>query len=174
MTRRDGRRLKLSPVVTMGVSGCGKSTVGAALAERLHVPFADADDLHSPANIAKMTAGHPLDDDDRREWLDAVGQWLAAHGDGGVMSCSALKRNYRDRLRAHCPSTVFLHLNGSPEVIAARQAARKGHFMPTGLLRSQFETLEPLGPDERGVVVDVAEPVGAIVDAFLADEQHGS
>jgi carbohydrate kinase (thermoresistant glucokinase family) len=158
----------------MGVSGCGKSTVGAALAERLHVPFADADDLHSPANIAKMSNGHPLDDEDRRAWLDAVGQWLAAHGAGGVISCSALKRKYRDRLRAHCPSTVFLHLSGSPEVIAARQAARKGHFMPTSLLRSQFDALEPLGPDERGVVVDVDEPVDAIVGAFLADEQRGS
>lgn len=157
----------------MGVSGCGKSTVGAALADRLHVPFADADDFHSPANIAKMTAGHPLDDDDRRVWLDAVGQWLARHGQGGVMSCSALKRSYRDRLRAHCPSTVFLHLSGSPDVIAGRQADRKGHFMPTSLLRSQFETLEPLEPDEGGVVVDVAEDVDAIVDAFFADEQHG-
>jgi gluconokinase len=174
MTRHGGRTLKLSPVVVMGVSGCGKSTVGAALAERLHVPFADADDFHSPANIAKMTAGHPLDDDDRRAWLDAVGQWLAEHGDGGVMSCSALKRNYRDRLRVHCPSTVFLHLSGSPEVIAARQAARKSHFMPTSLLRSQFETLQPLEPDERGAVFDVTEPVSAIVDAFVAAEQHGT
>jgi gluconokinase len=158
----------------MGVSGCGKSTVGAALAERLDVPFADADDLHPQANITKMTAGHPLDDDDRRVWLDAVGQWLAEHGDGGVISCSALKRNYRDRLRAHCASTVFLYLSGSPEVIAARQAARKGHFMPKNLLRSQFETLEPLGPDEPGVVVDVDQPVDVIVGAFLAEEQHGS
>jgi gluconokinase len=156
----------------MGVSGCGKSTVGAALAERLDVPFADADDLHPQANIAKMTAGHPLDDDDRRAWLDAVGQWLAAHGDGGVISCSALKRDYRDRLRGHCPSTVFLYLSGSPEVIAARQATRKGHFMPTSLLRSQFEALEPLRPDERGVVVDVDQPVDVIVGAFLADEQQ--
>lgn len=158
----------------MGVSGCGKSTVGAALADRLHVPFADADDLHPPANIAKMSAGHPLDDDDRRVWLDRVGEWLADHRDGGVMSCSALKRKYRDRLRAHSPSTVFLHLNGSREVISDRQAARKGHFMPTSLLQSQFETLEPLGSDESGVVVDVDESVDAIIGAFLAAEHRCS
>jgi carbohydrate kinase (thermoresistant glucokinase family) len=162
------------PVVAMGVSGCGKSTVGAALAERLSVPFADADDLHPPTNVAKMSAGHPLDDDDRRAWLDAVGQWLAAHSEGGVISCSALKRKYRDRLRAHCPTAVFLHLSGSPDVIAARQAARKGHFMPTSLLQSQFDALETLKTDERGLVVDVAEPVEAIVGAFLAAEHLGS
>jgi gluconokinase len=161
-----------SPIVAMGVSGCGKSTVGAALADRLHVPFADADDLHPPDNIAKMSAGHPLDDDDRREWLDRVGKWLARHRDGGVISCSALKRSYRDQLRAHCSSTVFLHLDGSPEVIASRQAGRKGHFMPTSLMQSQFDTLQPLAPDEPGVVVDVDEPVDAIIGAFLAAEQH--
>ncbi len=163
-----------SPIVAMGVSGCGKSTVGAALAEHLCVPFADADDLHPSTNISKMSAGHPLNDDDRRAWLDAVGQWLAEHSGGGVMSCSALKRKYRDRLRAHCPTTVFLHLSGSPDVIAARQSARKGHFMPTNLLQSQFDALEPLGTDERGIVVDVTEPVDAIVGAFLAAEHLGS
>ena len=161
-----------SPIVAMGVSGCGKSTVGAALADRLHVPFADADDLHPPGNIAKMSDGHPLDDDDRRAWLDRVGEWLARHHDGGVISCSALKRTYRDQLRAHCSSTVFLHLNGSLEVIASRQASRKDHFMPTSLMQSQFDTLEPLAPDEPGVVVDVAESVDAIIGTFLAAEQH--
>ena len=101
----------MSPIVVMGVSGSGKSTVGAALAQRLGVPFADADDFHPPANIAKMTAGIPLDDDDRYPWLDAIGHWLAEHcGDGGVMSCSALKRKYRDQLRKHCPQTEFVHL----------------------------------------------------------------
>jgi gluconokinase len=168
-----GRQTSMpSPIVAMGVSGCGKSTVGAALADRLHVPFADADDMHPPDNIAKMSAGHPLDDDDRRAWLDRVGEWLARHRDGGVISCSALKRTYRDQLRAHCPSTVFLLLDGSPELIASRQAARKGHFMPTSLMQSQFDTLEPLAPDEPGVVVDVAESVDAIIGAFLAAEQH--
>lgn len=156
------------PVVVMGVSGSGKSTVGAVLAQRLHVPFADADTFHPQANITKMSAGKPLDDEDRYAWLDAVGEWLARHRDGGVMACSALKRKYRDQLRAHCASIVFLHLSGSPELISGRQAGRSGHFMPTVLLKSQFDTLEPLEPDERGVVVDVGQSVGAIIDAFLA------
>ncbi|MBD0863241.1 gluconokinase [Gordonia sp. zg691] len=153
-----------SPVVVMGVSGSGKSTVGAALAQRLRVPFADADDFHSAANIAKMSAGQPLDDADRRPWLEAIGTWLAEHGDGGVMSCSALKREYRDRLRGHAPSVVFAHLDGSVEVIARRQASRPGHFMPPALLTSQFETLQPLAADERGLTVDVDQSVDAVVD----------
>lgn len=152
----------------MGVSGSGKSTVGAALARRLGVPFIDADTLHPPANIAKMAAGEPLTDDDRRPWLDRVGEWLAAHRDGGVVSCSALKRTYRDRLRAHCPPATFLHLRGSPELIGARLAARPGHFMPAALLRSQFDALEPLGADEDGVTVDAGRGVDAIVAAFVA------
>jgi gluconokinase len=157
-----------SPVVVMGVSGSGKSTVGAALAQRLRVPFADADDFHPPANIAKMTAGHPLDDDDRRPWLEAIGDWLAEHSGGGVMSCSALKRTYRDQLRGHCPQVEFLHLAGTPDVIGRRQASRPGHFMPASLLQSQFDTLEPLEADERGVVVDVDQNIDAIVENYLA------
>jgi gluconokinase len=155
-------------VVVMGVSGSGKSTVGAALARRLAVPFVDADTLHPAANIAKMTAGEPLDDDDRYPWLERVGEWLAGHRDGAVASCSALKRQYRDQLRAHCPRVEFLHLSGSPELIGGRLAARSGHFMPAALLRSQFDTLEPLGADEAGVTVDAGQRVAAIVDAFVA------
>jgi gluconokinase len=154
------------PIVVMGVSGSGKSTVGAALARRLMVPFADADALHPQANIAKMAAGKPLDDTDRHPWLDAVGEWLADHDDGGVMSCSALKRTYRDQLRQHCPTVEFLHLSGSPELIAARQSGRTGHFMPASLLKSQFDTLEPLEPDERGITVDVDNPVDTIIETF--------
>lgn len=153
-----------SPIVVMGVSGSGKSTVGAALAQRLRVPFADADDFHSTANIAKMSAGHPLTDADRGPWLDAIGTWLAEHGEGGVMSCSALKRTYRDHLRRWWPDTIFVHLDGPIEVIARRQAARPGHFMPTSLMQSQFATLEPLGADERGLTVDVDQTVDALVD----------
>lgn len=156
-----------APVVVMGVSGSGKSTVGAALARRLRVPFVDADSLHPPANIAKMAAGEPLDDDDRYPWLDKVGEWLAGHRDGGVASCSALKRKYRDQLRTHCPQVEFLHLAGSPALISGRLAARTGHFMPAGLLRSQFDALEPLGADEAGATVDVGPGVDAIVDAYL-------
>ena len=151
----------------MGVTGAGKSTVGAALARRLGVPFADADTFHPQANIAKMAAGTPLTDDDRYPWLEAVGQWLAGHADGGVMSCSALKRGYRDILRSHCPGIVFLHLTGSPELIARRQAGRVGHFMPSALVKSQFDTLEPLGPDEHGMALDVGSSVEDIVERFM-------
>jgi gluconokinase len=151
----------------MGVSGSGKSTVGAAVAQRLRVPFADADDFHPPANIAKMTAGQALDDDDRRPWLEAIGEWLAAHPDGAVISCSALKRSYRDQLRAHAPDVAFLHLQGERDVIARRQASRPGHFMPASLLTSQFATLEPLQPDERGVVIDVDQSVDAVVQQYV-------
>lgn len=157
-----------SPIVVMGVSGSGKSTVGAALAQRLRVPFGDADDFHPEANIAKMSAGHPLDDEDRRPWLDAIGRWLATHADGGVMSCSALKRSYREQLRSHCPRVEFLHLSGSPEVIARRQASRPGHFMPASLLASQFDTLEPLGDDERGATIDVNTSIDSIVDNYIS------
>lgn len=157
-----------SPIVVMGVSGSGKSTVGAALAQRLRVPFADADDFHPPANIAKMTAGHALDDDDRYPWLEVIGEWLADHHGGGVMSCSALKRRYRDQLRRHCPDVEFLHLSGSIEVVARRQASRPGHFMPASLVASQFETLEPLGGDERGTAIDIDQNIDSIVEEYVS------
>ncbi len=154
-------------LVVMGVSGSGKSTIGAAIAGRLRVPFEDADDLHPPANIEKMTAGIALDDDDRYPWLEAVGEWLARHAErGGVMGCSALKRKYRDQLRRHCSEVTFLHLEGTREVIARRQASRPGHFMPPALLDSQFKTLEPLEPDEAGMAVSVDQPVDAIVEEY--------
>jgi gluconokinase len=162
-----------APIVVMGVSGSGKSTVGAALAQRLRVPFADADDFHPPANIAKMSAGHPLDDDDRRPWLDSIGRWLAAHPAGGVMSCSALKHAYRDQLRTHCPDVEYLHLAGTPAVIARRQASRPGHFMPASLLASQFATLEPLTDDERGVVIDVDQDIDSVIENYLARTGQG-
>ncbi|MDF2825224.1 MAG: gluconate kinase, family [Mycobacterium sp.] len=156
-----------SPVVVMGVSGSGKSTVGAALAQRLRVPFADADDFHPPANVQKMSDGHPLDDEDRYPWLEAIGKWLAQHPDGGVMSCSALKRKYRDQLRTHCAEIEFLHLSGSLEVIGKRQASRPGHFMPAALLASQFETLEALEPDERGTAIDVGQSIDSIIESYV-------
>ncbi|WP_344322138.1 gluconokinase [Streptomyces macrosporus] len=140
----------------MGVSGSGKTTVGTALAERLGVPYAEADDFHPPENVAKMASGVPLTDEDRRPWLDAIAGWLEDRGEGGgVVTCSALRRRYRDRLRRAAPELFFVHLDGSPELIAGRMAARKGHFMPPALLRSQIETLEPLEPDERGAVVPI-------------------
>jgi gluconokinase len=155
-------------VVVMGVSGSGKSVVGAALAQRMRVPFADADDLHPAANIAKMSRGEALDDDDRFPWLEAIGRWLAEHaGTGGIVGCSALKRKYRDQHREHAPAVTFLHLDGGREVIARRQASRPGHFMPSSLLDSQFATLERLAADEEGVVVDVDQSVDAIVQEYV-------
>ncbi|MFF4188342.1 gluconokinase [Streptomyces sp. NPDC001691] len=144
-------------IVVMGVAGTGKTTIGPLVAERLGVPYAEGDDFHPQANVAKMSAGIPLDDDDRWPWLDAIGAW--AHGRaglGGVVSSSALKRSYRDRLRAAAPGLVFLHLTGDRALIERRMAERKGHFMPTALLDSQFATLQPLGADETGVSVDVS------------------
>lgn len=155
------------PIVVMGVSGSGKSTVGAALAGQLRVPFEDADDLHPQANIDKMQHGEALDDHDRWPWLERIGQWLTTHADGGVIACSALKRKYRDQLRHHCHSVVFLHLVGGRDVIERRQASRPGHFMPASLLTSQFETLEPLAPDERGEAVDVSASVNEIVTGYI-------
>jgi gluconokinase len=156
-------------VVVMGVSGSGKTTVGAALAQRLRVPFADADDFHPAANIAKMSAGIPLTDDDRQPWLTTIGAWLADHtATGGVASCSALKRAYRDVLTQAAPSVFFVHLHGDPDVIAARVAGRPGHFMPTALVESQFATLEPLESDEPGAVLDVAQPVDDLVTQSLS------
>lgn len=139
-------------IVVMGVSGSGKSALGRALAARLGLPYADGDDLHSQENIRKMRRGEPLDDADRAPWLDAVGSWLA--GRDGVVSCSALKRAYRDRLRAHAPDAYFVQLNVDRETLRARLERRAGHFMPASLLDSQLATLEPLAVDEVGVQID--------------------
>ena len=141
----------------MGVSGCGKSTVAGLLAGWLGWDLVEGDDLHPAANIAKMSAGKPLDDTDRWPWLGRVAEWIHAEtaaGRPGIVTCSALKRSYRDVLRG--PSVTFVHLAGSRDVIARRLAARHGHFMPAGLLDSQFATLEPPGPDERAISVDVS------------------
>ncbi len=150
-------------VLVMGVSGCGKSSFGAALAEALALPFADADAFHPAANIAKMSAGIALTDADRWPWLDAIGAWLAAR-EAGVVACSALRRAYRDRLRSAAPGLRVLHLAGPFALIAGRQAARAGHFMPPALMASQFATLEPPDAEEEGAVtLDVALPVSALV-----------
>ncbi len=164
---------QLPVIVVMGVSGSGKSTVGALLAERLGVAYADADDFHPPANIAKMSAGHPLDDTDRAPWLDAIAGWIAGRGDrGGVVTCSALRRRYRDRLRADTPGLFFVHLDGPPELIASRLAARTAHFMPSRLMCSQFEALEPLESDEPGAVVPLDGGPERIADRALALLPH--
>lgn len=155
-------------VVVMGISGSGKSTIGSGLAQRLGVPFVDGDDLHPQSNVDKMAAGHPLDDDDRRPWLEKVGAWLLAHPDGGVIACSALKRTYRDLLRAMAPEVTFVHLEGSRELIEERHSGREGHFMPHSMLSSQLATLEPLRPDETGVSLDIADPPEVIIEAAAA------
>jgi gluconokinase len=156
-------------VCVMGVSASGKSTVGAALAAELGVPFADADALHSEGNRQKMASGVPLTDEDRRPWLDAVGaQMHDARSTGLVMACSALRRAYRDRIRAVAPDVVFVHLNGSRELLADRIRERDDHFMPPALLDSQLATLEPLQADEAGLVADVAMPVRELVDDVAA------
>lgn len=150
----------------MGVAGCGKSSVGEALSLRLGVPYRDGDDLHPAANVAKMRAGIPLDDDDRAPWLDLVGAALAAEAPL-IIGCSALRRRYRDRIRqAATGPVVFIHLSGTRAVIEARMAARKGHFMPVSLLDSQFAALEPPTPDEKALIVDIDQPLAAIVQAI--------
>lgn len=157
-------------VVVMGVSGCGKTTIGDLVARELGVPFLDGDSLHPVENVAKMAAGTPLTDDDRWPWLATVGTALARAGDGGlVLACSALRRSYRDAIRAQAPDTVFLHLHGSKDVLGQRLEGRTGHFMPTTLLDSQLATLEPLEADEAGFVVDIAAPVDEVVASALAN-----
>lgn len=150
----------------MGVSGTGKSTVAAALAERLGWELVEGDDLHPRRNVEKMAAGEPLTDADRAPWLALVQQRAVQLSDGGrgaVVTCSALKRSYRDSLRAGATPMFFVHLAGEADTLTRRMGRREGHFMPAGLLRSQLDTLEPLEPDEDGVVLDVAGTVEEVV-----------
>jgi gluconokinase len=154
-------------VVIMGVAGCGKSSVGEALARRLHVPYRDGDDLHTSEAVGKMRQGIPLTDADRWPWLDRVARVLASEAPI-LVGCSALKRAYRDRIRAGAGGPVtFVHLSGSRELIASRMAARTGHYMPTSLLDSQFAALEPPGPDEA-ITVDIDQSLPALTDAILS------
>jgi gluconokinase len=153
-------------LVIMGVSGCGKSSVGEALSARLGIPYFDGDDLHSPEAVAKMRDGVPLTDDDRWPWLDRVAGVLRDRAPV-IVGCSALKRAYRDRIRAGAGGPVtFVHLAGDREVIAARMAARTGHYMPTSLLDSQFAALEPPGPEEA-TTVDIALDLPDLVERVL-------
>jgi gluconokinase len=158
-------------LVVMGVSGVGKTTLAKALAERLGWAFKEGDDLHPAANIAKMKAGHPLTDADRAPWLDAIGAWIdgrLGEGQSGVITCSALKRAYRDRLDAGRPQVTFVFMQLDRAAVAERIASRKDHFMPPSLLDSQFADLEPPGSDEPVIVVDGAQPIPAQVDAVAA------
>jgi gluconokinase len=155
-------------IVVMGVAGSGKTTVGAALAARLGTIYADGDVFHPPANIAKMTAGHPLTDEDRQAWLAAMADWVRARADlGGVLGASLLKRSYRDQLRAAGP-VWLLHLRGDRQVLERRLVTRVGHFMKASMLDSQLADLEPLEPDEPGIEIDLAKPAEEIVELALA------
>jgi len=155
-------------IVLMGVAGCGKSAVGAALAARLGAAYLDGDDLHPQANIDKMSRGAALSDEDRWPWLTLVGEKLAAPDGILVLGCSALKRRYRDHIRKEAGAPVlFVHLAGSRKLIAARMAARAGHFMPASLIDSQFAALEPPEKDEHAMTIDIDRPPERIVDDIV-------
>ena len=162
---------KLAAVVVMGVSGAGKSTVGKIIAANLGCPFRDADSFHPPANIEKMSRGEPLTDDDRWPWLQAIAAWIAEHRAAGttcVVTCSALKRVYRDIVTAKQSADVRLvYLKGEFELIAARLAARKGHFMPPALLKSQFDALEEPAADEHAITVPIDATPEAIAERVM-------
>ncbi|BEP15746.1 gluconokinase [Acidothermaceae bacterium B102] len=157
-------------IVVMGVSGCGKSTVAAELVSRTGWAFAEGDDFHPAANVAKMHAGTPLTDDDRWPWLRALAAWIGEQeraGRNAVVTCSALKRAYRDVLRDGHPSVWFAHVSVPADVIGQRLEHRTGHYMPPSLLGSQLATLEPLQSDEPGAVVEAAATPGAVADEIL-------
>ncbi|MFB6392405.1 gluconokinase [Polymorphospora sp. 2-325] len=157
-------------VVVMGVSGAGKTTVAQGVAALTGLTFAEADEFHSEANVTRMRAGVPLDDDARWPWLRALADWMAdRHRDGvsTVLACSALRRTYRDVLRQGPPGVDFVHLDGPTEVIRERMSLRAGHYMPASLLDSQTATLEPLWPDEEGVVLDLRLSTPELIDAAV-------
>ncbi|HET7028052.1 MAG TPA: gluconokinase [Candidatus Limnocylindrales bacterium] len=158
-------------VVLMGVAGVGKTSVMRALAPRLLATTQEGDELHPAANVEKMASGQPLTDDDRRPWLDAIAGWIGEQeraGSDGIVTCSALKRAYRDRLRDGHPSVWFAHLVAPRDVLAARMTTRPGHFMPESLLDSQLATLEPLQPDEPGASFPTTASPDEIAEAIAA------
>ena len=151
--------------VLMGVSGCGKSSVGTALAVTCGLDFVDGDDIHPKSNIEKMARGEPLNDADRAPWLYEVGRLMARHVGPIAVGCSALKKSYRDWIRKEVPEPVhFLHLDAPRSVLSERVTSRPGHFMPPSLLDSQFAALEPLGSNEWGKVIDIARPYSEVVE----------
>ena len=159
--------------IVMGVTGSGKSTVGAMLARRLGVDFVEGDDYHSPANVQRMSSGIPLTDEDRADWLRALANRIREATDSGrglVVTCSALKRSYRDTLRAAAPELRFVFLTGSRELISKRVSGRHGHFMPESLLDSQLATLEDPSPDEHAWIFDIKESAQDIVTDIVARE----
>ncbi|WP_417567215.1 gluconokinase [Marinobacter sp.] len=161
--------MSVCKVIVMGVSGCGKSLIGTRLAERLGIRFFDADDFHSQANVAKMASGVPLTDADRSGWLDDLAELVRGEQKGLVLACSALKRAYRDRLRAGNPSLQFVYLRGDMETIWSRHASREEHyFNGRTMLESQFRTLQEPDPDEEAITMDVSELPDRIVERCLS------
>lgn len=157
-------------IVVMGVSGTGKTSIARALRDELGWDFIEGDNLHPASNIRKMSAGIPLDDTDRGPWLQKIATWIQVadrRGTSTLVTCSALKRAYRDVLRQASSGVVFLHLTADKDIIAERMSRRTGHFMPLSLLESQFATLEPLGRDEKGVTLDVSGSPQQVVHAAL-------
>lgn len=159
-------------VIFMGVAGTGKTEIGHAVAEQLGGVLVEGDDFHPPANIEKMSAGEPLDDDDRRPWLQSLAEEISrldGEGELAVVACSALRRIYRDWLREGNPELFFLHLHTDYDVLLDRMEKRTDHFMPASLLQSQFDTLEMLEADEWGAVIDDSLPVEGVVAASMAE-----
>ena len=166
--------------IIMGVSGCGKTTVGKLLAEKLDAPFYDGDDFHPPENIAKMSSGQPLNDDDRKPWLDNLHVWMRRYVEGGqtatstgsvqaVFACSALKKSYRDRLRGNLDAVQFVHLEGDFDLIWQRMQAREGHYMKAGMLQSQFDTLEAPNAAEA-LVISIESSPTEIVNSIMKSQ----
>jgi carbohydrate kinase (thermoresistant glucokinase family) len=154
----------------MGVSGSGKTTIAEDLVARLGWPFKEGDELHPEANVAKMHAGIPLTDDDRQPWLEAVASWIdhqRAKKQPGIITCSALKRSYRQIVIGDRPEARLVYLRGGRDLIAKRLSGRHGHFMPASLLQSQFDTLDEPGPEEDPLIVDIGPPAGQIAETII-------
>lgn len=172
MQSGEGKPTPPGVIVIMGVSSAGKTTTATALSERLGWPFRDADSFHPPANVEKMSRGMPLDDTDRAPWLAAIAAWIQeriAREEHGIVTCSALKRAYRDVIMAGLPGAKLVHLVGNRALIGERMARRSNHFMPTSLLDSQFATLEPPGPDEDVLTIEVSMSPARVADAIIAE-----
>lgn len=168
MTKHSADNLRAQRFVVMGVAGCGKSSVAAALAGQVGGKFIEGDDLHDASSIDKMSSGEALTDEDRWPWLERLGNAIAESPAPVVASCSALKRSYRDRIRQHCKDSVcFVHLTATYDAIEQRMKSRTGHFMPAALLHSQFAALEPLQPDEAGVDVDAVNGLEKVIEKTL-------
>ncbi|WP_342341630.1 gluconokinase [Microvirga massiliensis] len=168
MTASHAKRARV--IVLMGVAGSGKSTTAALLRERLGWPYRDADSFHPTANVEKMSRGIPLTDDDRLPWLQAIAHWIDDHlqrNQNAIVTCSALKRSYRELLVGNRENVDLVHLVGSKKLLESRMAARRDHFMPVGLLDSQFATLEEPGPEERVLTIPVTISPDAVVDTII-------